>query len=236
MSALPTEKNRRVLIVDDDPQVHSVMRRILSIPASATKGHVPAAEPYQVSSANTGEEAEVHARVAENSGQPFAMAFVDMYMPGLDGYQTMRRLWHISPELQIVLCSGAADAAMAKVLATFGHTDSLIILKKPFEMLEVLQLANAMTSKWQHFIEAQGHLANLESVVFERTEAARKALDKVKWELEERRKSEAQLRQSEELLRLITDNAADLISVVDVNGHRLYNSPSFPLERRKQAG
>jgi two-component system cell cycle sensor histidine kinase/response regulator CckA len=33
--------------------------------------------------------------------------------------------------------------------------------------------------------------------------------------------------EGEELFRLITENAADMIAVVDVNGERLYNSPSY---------
>src|SRR5690349_10491251 len=32
---------------------------------------------------------------------------------------------------------------------------------------------------------------------------------------------------SEELFRLITENAADMIAVVDAEGRRLYNSPSY---------
>lgn len=207
--------------------MHMIMRRVLTGPHPSSDGPLPRVEPFQVTTANSGADAEVHARTAEDSGHPFALAFVDMYMPGLDGYETMRRLWHISPELQIVLCSGAPNSAMGKVIATFGYTDQLIILKKPFEMLEVLQLANAMTAKWQRYVESQDHLANLETAVFERTEDARKALEKVRWELDERRKSEAQLRRNEELLRLITDNAADLITVLDAQGMRLYNSPSY---------
>src|SRR6266568_8144143 len=35
------------------------------------------------------------------------------------------------------------------------------------------------------------------------------------------------LAERERLLHLITDNAADMIAVVDVQGHRLYNSPSY---------
>ncbi|KAF0174712.1 MAG: sensor histidine kinase [Limisphaerales bacterium] len=224
----PPERNRRVLIVDDDPQVHIIMQRVLTMPPPVARGAaVINIAPFQPESASGGEEAERLARAAEDSGQPFAMAFVDMYMPGLDGEATLSRLWHVSPELQVVLCTGAADTALARLLERFGHTDQLIILKKPFELLEILQLANAMTAKWQHFIESQGHLANLEQAVFERTEDARKALAKVQWELDERRKSEAQLRRNEELLRLITDNAADLIAVVDAAGNRLYNSPSY---------
>ena len=36
-----------------------------------------------------------------------------------------------------------------------------------------------------------------------------------------------QLVEREELFRLITENAADMIAVVDTNGQRLYNSPSY---------
>jgi two-component system, cell cycle sensor histidine kinase and response regulator CckA len=36
-----------------------------------------------------------------------------------------------------------------------------------------------------------------------------------------------QVLEQEKLFRLITENAGDMIAVVDVNGHRLYNSPSY---------
>ena len=36
-----------------------------------------------------------------------------------------------------------------------------------------------------------------------------------------------QIAEREELFRLITENAADMIAVVDVSGNRLYNSPSY---------
>ncbi|MEN9573773.1 MAG: hypothetical protein RL514_1628 [Verrucomicrobiota bacterium] len=227
MNGPTKEQNRRVLVVDDDPLVHVIMRRVLTQPPPVSKKAEDNFPPFVVTDAMCGEEAEQLTRKAEDAGLPFALAFVDMYMPGMDGQQTLSRLWHISPELQAVVCTGAADQALTQLLARFGNTDQLIILKKPFEILEVLQLANAMTSKWRNFVALQGHLAGLENCVFERTEDARRALEKVKWELEERRKSETQLRRSEELLRLITDNAADLIAVVDAHGQRLYNSPSY---------
>lgn len=43
----------------------------------------------------------------------------------------------------------------------------------------------------------------------------------------ERKSVEARLRESEEFFRLISENVTDLISVVDENGKRLYNSPSY---------
>jgi len=43
----------------------------------------------------------------------------------------------------------------------------------------------------------------------------------------EQKQAEDTLRQSEEQFRLIMDNLADLVAVLDLQGHRLYNSPSY---------
>jgi PAS domain S-box-containing protein len=49
----------------------------------------------------------------------------------------------------------------------------------------------------------------------------------VSHDITERKLSEIALRESEERFRLISENAADLIAVVDANGYRIYNSPSY---------
>src|ERR1700683_1462424 len=41
------------------------------------------------------------------------------------------------------------------------------------------------------------------------------------------RQLKTRLSKREELFRLISENAADMIAVVDVNGKRLYNSPAY---------
>ncbi|MBI5020122.1 MAG: PAS domain S-box protein [Ignavibacteriales bacterium] len=43
----------------------------------------------------------------------------------------------------------------------------------------------------------------------------------------EQKRSEEKLRQSEEQFRLISENVADLIAVLDLNGKRVYSSPSY---------
>lgn len=46
-------------------------------------------------------------------------------------------------------------------------------------------------------------------------------------DITERRRDHEALRRSEEQFRLIMENLADLVAVLDLEGHRLYNSPSY---------
>jgi len=80
---------------------------------------------------------------------------------------------------------------------------------------------NAMVDSL-HATRAQLEEANrsLEQRVEDRTR-------KLKQEIADREKAEARLREQEEQFRLIADNVADLIALVDVNGRRVYNSPSY---------
>src|SRR5207247_2527863 len=43
----------------------------------------------------------------------------------------------------------------------------------------------------------------------------------------EHRRAEEQLRESEERFRLIAENVGDLVAMVDTEGRRIYNSPSY---------
>ncbi|MES2695016.1 MAG: response regulator, partial [Verrucomicrobiota bacterium] len=49
--------------------------------------------------------------------------------------------------------------------------DRLVILKKPFDTIEVLQLTNALTEKWNLLMQTRAHAALLENRVRERTAA-----------------------------------------------------------------
>ena len=55
------------------------------------------------------------------------------------------------------------------MLKKLGYSDRLVILKKPFDNVEVLQLAIAMTEKWRLFQHAKLRLDDLEKMVHERT-------------------------------------------------------------------
>ncbi len=83
---------------------------------------------------------------ALEENQPYAMAFVDSRMPpGMDGIETIQELWKKDPELQVVLCTAYADYSWQDIRNILGETDNLLILKKPFDNMEVLQMAHALS-------------------------------------------------------------------------------------------
>ena len=153
---LPT---RRVLVVDDNRAIHEDFVKILSGKAGASSellaaerlllGEALAATPrptFQIDTALQGEEGVARVQQALEEGQPYAMAFIDMRMPpGWDGLQTIQRLWEIDPHVQVVICSAHSDYDWTEVIARLDHSDKLLVIKKPFEPIEVLQCANALT-------------------------------------------------------------------------------------------
>jgi PAS domain S-box-containing protein len=110
------------------------------------------------------------AKKALEEGRPYAMAFVDIRMPpGWDGVETTQNLWGVDPGVQVVLCTAYADYSWDEMFEKIGNCDRLVILKKPFDAVEVLQLAHALTEKWWLHRQSRRKMAELESRVAERT-------------------------------------------------------------------
>ena len=84
------------------------------------------------------------------------MAFVDVRMPpGWDGVETTAKIWQKYPDLQVVICTAYSDYSWEEMLKKLGYSDRLVILKKPFDNIEVLQLAISMTEKWRLYQQAK---------------------------------------------------------------------------------
>ena len=108
---------------------------------------------------------------AATEGRPFALAFVDGRMPpGWDGVETIVHIWRAHPELQIVICTAYSDYSWEQIIARVGESDSLVILKKPFDAVEVQQLAHAMTRKWKLNQEARLKMDALNHLVMEKNQ------------------------------------------------------------------
>jgi len=177
--------NNRILLVDDNPAIHEDFRKIL-LGSSRNRTELDAMESvlfdtphtpvavtaFELESAYQGKEALDKVTQALKNGKPYAMAFVDVRMPpGWDGVETIERLWQVDPALQVVVCTAYSDYSWEKMTVRLGVNDNLVILKKPFDNIEVLQLAHALTKKWFVTEQANVHLETLEKMVRERTRA-----------------------------------------------------------------
>jgi signal transduction histidine kinase/AmiR/NasT family two-component response regulator len=89
--------------------------------------------------------------------------------PGWDGVETTAKIWQKYSDLQVVICTAYSDYSWEDMLQKLGYSDRLVILKKPFDNIEVFQLAISMTEKWRLYQQAKLRLADLEKMVQERT-------------------------------------------------------------------
>ena len=179
--------NRRILLIDDTPSIHEDFRKILSAGAGADMGSEMAAaeealfgeatEPtstpsFDLDSAYQGREGLEMVCSSLQEASPYALAFVDMRMPpGWDGAQTIREIWKVDPRLQIVICTAHSDYSWDALLGKLGAEDRLLVLKKPFDNIEVAQLTSALTTKWDMTRRAELKVSHLEDAVQERTQA-----------------------------------------------------------------
>jgi diguanylate cyclase (GGDEF)-like protein len=177
----------RLLIIDDNVAIHQDFLKIFGTTAEkVAEDEFLAAEAalfgetietasarpvFAIDSAYQGQEGVEKARRALAEGRPYGMAFVDMRMPpGWDGLETIEHLWAIDPHIQVVICSAHADYDWMEVVQRLGHSDQLLVLRKPFESIEVLQCANSLTRKWRNERMIRAQVASLEQDVSARTQ------------------------------------------------------------------
>ncbi|MEO1524168.1 MAG: ATP-binding protein [Planctomycetota bacterium] len=154
-------ENRRLLLVDDTPAIHEDYRKILG-------GRVDSSEldelianvfeeearetttRFELTSAMQGQEALQLVEANQPTQTPFAVAFVDMRMPpGWDGLETIERIWRVDANLQVVICTAYSDYSWDEIISRLDGAGKLLILKKPFDPIEVRQLANTLCRKWE---------------------------------------------------------------------------------------
>ncbi|AOK61613.1 EAL domain-containing protein [Burkholderia ubonensis] len=226
--------NRRILLIDDLPSIHQDFRKILSNSASPSElddveaalfgtaaKAAAGADGFELDSAYQGQEGVAKVSESLRQGLPYAMAFVDMRMPpGWDGVETVRRLWQEDPRLQIVICTAYSDYSWDEVVAQLDVCDRLLILKKPFDNIEVAQLANALTKKWDMTQQAEVQRDHLEEQVRSRTAELKHANEALLEQVIERKLAEQALRLKHEAIE------------ASINGIFLINNrlPDNPIE------
>ena len=212
MNKTPPADHHRILVIDDNPAIHDDIRKILVGRGAQSPGLASAKallfgdvaeessqDDFAIDSAYQGEEGLRKVQAAADAGQPYALAFVDVRMPpGWDGVETITRIWQKYPDLQVVICTAYSDYSWEDMVRQIGRSSSMVVLKKPFDNIEVLQLAHALTEKWNLNRQVQGQLRDLDRLVDQRTVELLAANEQLKREIAERLQTEKALVLSEE--------------------------------------
>ncbi len=207
--------NRHILLVDDNQSIHNDIRKILD-PQRATAAALddleadlfeePEVGPavnrtrFDLDSALQGPQALLMLQEARAAGRPYAVAFVDMRMPpGWDGIETISRLWREDPDLQVVICTAYSDHSWHDIIKRLAPTDGLLILRKPFDSVEIRQMAQALTTKWMLRQQVRARIVDLQDQVQTRTHALAETNRQLQVESAARKRMETELRLTQKL-------------------------------------
>lgn len=191
--------NLRIIVIDDNPEIHRDFIKILTL-NNETRADLDtydselfgreavkktALPQFQIDTASQGQEGLERIKQAIAEGNPYALAFVDIRMPpGWDGIETIKHIWEVDQDIQVVICTAYSDYTWEETVAHLGQRENLLILKKPFDQVSVRQLSCALTKKWQLLQEARTYTKLLEQKVVERTTSLQKSLSVTRGTLE----------------------------------------------------
>ncbi len=195
-----TMQHYRILVIDDNPAIHDDFRKVLTPEvanraleetrakffSSQASSDSPSIQ-FDIDCAEQGQIGHAMVQHAIQKNTPYAVAFVDMRMPpGWDGVETIDQIWKIDPHLQMVICTAYSDHDWEQVLQKLPNHDQLLILRKPFESIEVRQLATSLAKRWVHLNDTRQKLSELAAFQEERATETQEAIQQLEWEAQQR--------------------------------------------------
>ncbi|MCP4753076.1 MAG: PAS domain S-box protein [Proteobacteria bacterium] len=172
--------NNRILIIDDEKVVHDniklvlcengnnkqktneLKRKLFGDRTETANENDTAGMRFEIDSAFQGTDGIEKVERAIEKRSPYALALIDIRIPpGIDGVQTAKEIMKIDPDIQIALITAYSDYSWEDVVNQLGLSSRLFILKKPFEIIEVQQMAFVLTEKWNLSLQNQLKLQTL---------------------------------------------------------------------------
>lgn len=209
---------QKIIIIDDNANIHQDFIKILTsnktaqttelekglfdLPSDTTLSNLPT---FEIHTALQGLEGIHKIDEAFKEGHPFSIAFVDVRMPpGLDGIETIKRIYPIDPNIQVVICSAFSDYTWEQTADNLGIRDNLLILKKPFDSVAVRQLVCSLAKKSSLLSDLRNTANTLESTL---------------------KNTDEKLQDSLSLTRVTLDSTTDGMIIIDNQGSIIdYNS------------
>ncbi|HUI25008.1 MAG TPA: response regulator [Candidatus Kryptonia bacterium] len=125
----------RILVVDDDPSIRLVI------------DHALTASGYEIATCDDGSEVMDHLARAR-----FDVVILDLYMPGMNGFEVLRRIREPStgllpapqtpPTVKVLVVSAHSDTATMQFVLKRGADTCLA---KPFDLGDLIQAVRQLT-------------------------------------------------------------------------------------------
>ena len=202
---LNTSWNYRVLIVDDQEEIHNDFEEMLAsgstkratdelAAAFVAQSDKPVLPQFELSHAASGEEACAMVKAAQESNRPFTLAYIDVRMPpGTDGIETVRQIRQFEQDIEIVIMTAYSDKTLPDIVNDMELLHKLLYIRKPFSREEIQQITLSLTGKWNIEQELAKHQRELED-------------------------SNQQLEFSNQRLQAVLDATGDAIGMFDAEG------------------
>ena len=120
-----------ILIVDDNPEIQNDFKKVLFFEKESdkrfanldkalfgeNKDPLPSLPKFNIDTASQGTEGIKMVSDSIKTGNPYALAFVDIRMPpGIDGIETIKKIVEIDKNIQIVICTAYSDYSWEKII------------------------------------------------------------------------------------------------------------------------
>lgn len=122
-------RKRRVLVIDNEKLVRETLRSLLEV------------EGCEVEEADDGE-----AGLAAYGRSPADIVFIDIFMPGKDGIETLREFRREYPDSKLVAISGGGQTGYSEVLRFARNLGADQVLNKPIGRSDISTLLRGMSN------------------------------------------------------------------------------------------
>jgi signal transduction histidine kinase len=162
--------NRRILVIDDEPEIGEGIRRVLcpsstgnvtplprssrsapSAAQAATAAVAPRPPEFEVVVVSTPDQAIEAVTHALRENHPFAMGFFDVVLGAdMDGIELVKQILSVDPKMFAVFVTAYHDRTVDTIGSFLGdeNREKWDYINKPFTEGEILQKARNATSLW----------------------------------------------------------------------------------------
>ena len=212
---LKTDWNNRILVVDDQEEIHDDLEDMLNFNTMRAAGNSKSETEvlvdlfldeskksylpdFEILHAASGEQACEIVKASTESNRPIAVGFIDVRMPpGIDGIEAIRQIRQVDKNIELVIMTAYMDKPLSEIIHDMELLHKLLYIRKPFVQEEIQQLALSLVEKWNIDVEK----GNVEQELI---------------------KNQQQLIIDHKRLEILLDATGDAIGMFDTNEHLLF--------------